>query len=169
MFFGCSSQPGQWTDWEKCACLERPRQRQVRPVTKLEVITNLTLRLSRLETIVQSVVERLDALAPRPDGSPIVLLSSQNGQTNLQSQHLTNLPENGAATNDSSGDTPASVTSVAPVFVLRDVAKEVGVNQQNQDLSNGVGIDLTLDIIDSGVLSLDATTSLLAMYVCDLK
>jgi hypothetical protein len=125
----------------------------------------MVFRLSRLESIVQSVVERLDALAPVAGTSPGVSLSSQGRQSNLPCQPLTNLPENGAVTNHSSGDTPASATSVAPVFVLRDVAKEVGVNQQNQELSNGVGIDLTLNIIDSGILSLEATTSLLAMYV----
>ena len=108
-----------------------------------------------------SVVERLDQLAPdqisREEGAG-------RGSRNVQGQPdaLAGFIEPALV---SLGDTPSTIASAAPVFVLRDVAREVGTGQNDAEMANRLENNLSLDIIDSGLLQCQDASSLLAMFV----
>jgi hypothetical protein len=55
--------------------------------------------------------------------------------------------------------------SSAPVFVIRDVAREVGAGQNDQQVMNSLGAGNSLDIIDTGFLGSQDASSLLALFV----
>jgi hypothetical protein len=61
---------------------------------------------------------------------------------------------------------PAAIASTAPVFVIRDVAREVG-SPQDQRISsaNAIAYGSSRDIIGSGLLGSQDAMSLLALFV----
>lgn len=63
-------------------------------------------------------------------------------------------------------EVPAPIASPAPVFVIRDVAREVG-SPQDQRISNAnaLAYGSSRDIIDSGLLGSQDAMSLLALLV----
>jgi hypothetical protein len=122
-------------------------------------------RLSRLERIVQDVVARLDALVPTEN----VEVARSNAGNSLLSPIPSNVQNNeigesgSASALGSVAETPGSVASVAPVLVLRDVAKEVGTGRQDTDYVNTADKNLVFDLIDDQILTLEEVTSLLTM------
>lgn len=104
----------------------------------------------------ENVVTRLDALVSEPNtalstrstASDSILADREAG-----SERPTTL--------NAIAETPSSVTSIAPVLVLRDVAKEVGTTSQNaSDRSN----DLDFDLVHDHILTAEEVVSLLTMY-----
>ena len=109
----------------------------------------------------QTVLERLDGARPQRTAS----ITSPNIQ---DTEHLIQLPSSAASSNPvfaASGDTPSTVISTAPVFVIRDVAREVGAAQSNQEVRNTQGNDSPIDVIDSGLIGSEDALSLIAMFV----
>jgi hypothetical protein len=108
------------------------------------------------------VVERLDSLVPRtssvvPAGLPSVANNPTRGVTARYSLEPMLAAGEGA---------PAAIASSAPVFVIRDVAREVG-SPQDQRISsaNAIAYESSRDIIDSELLGSQDAMSLLALFV----
>lgn len=105
---------------------------------------------------------RLDGLIP-PLEEEIVVASPAQNQRNESSTQLrltgsSDAPLNGLVS------TPSTVTS-APVFVIRDAAREVGATQETRDVANSYENQHPVGIIESGLLSSEDASSLLALYV----
>lgn len=121
---------------------------------------NILNRLSQLEQTVQRIVQRLDNL--EPNHTPPGASASRGIPSNVHHNALNPSvdPELDPAEEESSKMPPA-----APVFVLRDVAREVGTSQNDAEITNAFSNNFSLDIIDSGVLTFLDASSLLAMFV----
>lgn len=119
--------------------------------------------MDRLERIVKRVVERLDSLAPvqrsptaspRPS-SPTDQLARVAPAPDTWTDPVFAVGENTTSAND----------STAPVFLIRDVAREVGAGQHDQRITNSLSHGLSPDIIDNGLLGSQDVSSLLALFV----
>jgi hypothetical protein len=123
-------------------------------------------RLRRLERIVQTVEERLDTITPRPISS---IVSSSQASLAHRSQLAPVPPAISSRelrfTSTPAEDAPLSNLSPAPVFVIRDAAREVGAGQHDQQTANSPANRKLPDIIDNGLLGSEDASALLALFV----
>lgn len=99
----------------------------------------ISSRITRLEQTVAALVEKLDARR----GLSYAEVSSTS-------------PVNPPPVNNIERETP----SAAPVFLIRDVASQVGVRQQSRGTTTKA-----LDIIDQGLLTFAEATVLIELFV----
>lgn len=118
-------------------------------------------RLSRLEHVVNTVVERLDSIAPRTS------LSASANRPNVATHVVNNAHVNNSEASVFTGgeEGPPAIVSTAPVFVIRDVAREVGASPQDERHSNANVHGPSFDIINNGLLGLQDAISLLTLFL----
>lgn len=115
-------------------------------------LLTLAGRLERLERVVNTVVQRLDGLVPTTSvPGPVQAASLIIGNRNAVSDETV----------------PPETGSTAPVFVIRDVAREMGASPYDQQLSNASTVvqKRASDIIDSGMVEVEDAASLLTLFV----
>lgn len=101
--------------------------------------------------IVQRVEERLDEISPSLERSPM-------NARGLASANL--LPPTMAVRADIPND-----SSTAPVFTIRNIARELEATPYDQPLVNAVRAGKVLDIIDNGLIEFEDASSLITLYV----
>jgi hypothetical protein len=63
------------------------------------------------------------------------------------------------------GDSAREVPSAAPVFLIRDVASELGVRQQQSTLAFPNGTSASPDIISNGMIQFQEALSFIELFV----
>jgi len=116
--------------------------------------------LARLERVLNSVVERLD-------GGQDIEIQGLEVTNTFQSQSLAEIRDSSAeilshAAPESSHSLPAG-PSAAPVFVIRDVATEMGLDQKCQAGSKVPSKLDSQDVIHKGLLSEEDAITLLKL------
>ncbi|KAF4627527.1 hypothetical protein G7Y89_g10628 [Cudoniella acicularis] len=157
---------------QSCSLKVSSSQRRLEPGTS-DVNDGLSSddRLSRLEGIVQAVVERLDNIAPRVESSTTsASLSSPADQLARDTSGPSFAHPVFARTvvGDVRPEIDSAVDSTAPVYAIRDVAAEVGAGQHDRRVVNGSSDVLSPDIINIGLLSPQDASSLLALALWPL-
>lgn len=109
----------------------------------------------------ETVVERLDSLAPQWTSS-IASPSRSSGADQIASNNRDTFTRHVFTADD---ETPPATGSAAPVFVIRDVAREVGIGQPESRTTNSLVRGQSRDIIEKGTLGSQEASSLLALYV----
>jgi hypothetical protein len=116
-------------------------------------------RLRRLERVVEALVERLDHGEVGGGGGG----SGGRWERNLEGVEVSTSPSQPPPirpVHEVSGLGEPGTPSAAPVFLIRDVASEVGVRRQHH-----VGLVQGPDIVTRGMISVQDARGLIELYV----